>query len=183
MKHCETGRLRKFWGVVNSSVHVADCNQEGVGDDDHVHGTAGDQKDRRWLLTIRWYEGRKESALHASFSRFWDWQTTWQHVWNLMNRKGLYAQGSLTCTRNGWLNLVLTTCSACQRVWATLLMECTSLKLHYLTNCRMHHPCFDIGRVRGNRCAIFLLKLELQACVWNKKCIRLPNKLCRFLFK
>ena len=24
-------------------------------------------------------------------------------------------------------------------------MECTSLKLHYLTNCRMHHPCFDIG--------------------------------------
>ena len=125
MKHCETGRLRKFWGVVNSSVHVADCNQEGVGDDDHVHGTAGDQKDRRWLLTIRWYEGRKESALHASFSRFWDWQTTWQHVWNLMNRKGLYAQGSLTCTRNGWLNLVLTTCSACQRVWATLLMEFT----------------------------------------------------------
>ena len=40
-----------------------------------------------------------------------------------------------------------------------------SLKLHYLTTCRMHHPCFDIGRVRGNRCAIFLLKLELQACV------------------
>ena len=119
-----------------------------------------------------------------------DWQTTWQHMWNLMNRKGLYALGSLTCTRNGWLNLVLTTCSACQRVWATLLMECTSLKLHYLTNCRMHHPCFDIGRVRGNRCAIFPSWTGIasdfalmSACVWNKKCIRLPNKPCRFLFK
>ena len=24
-------------------------------------------------------------------------------------------------------------------------MQFTSLKLHYSTNCRMHHPCFDIG--------------------------------------
>ena len=104
----------KFWGVVDGSFHGADCNQERVGDG-HVHGTAGVQKDRRRLLTIRWYEGWKASVLHASYPGFWNWQATWQHMLNLMCWEIWYALGTwLLQEMLEWM-FFLTTC--CMPTW------------------------------------------------------------------